>query len=357
MKTYPLVSIVTPAYRAEYFIKDMIKNLSSIRYSNYEVIMVFDPSPDKGAEIAKEITRKRKNWRIIENKKHLGISKSLNLGVKLSRGKYIIFVMTDMVVEPTTISSLVKYIEEAREEYGGVVAKTYDFHKRNRIQAYRMYLLPQTGYLYIPEYGLLDNKKFNKPFEGFCGLDGVLFKTEVFKKVGLFDLDISEGINDLDMMWRIWLAGYKVVRIPNAKVYHWSLKEGRATIKWEYSYAKMMGVFVQNFSLKYLIIYLPQLMAVYSVRSVVTLLQGNPNPIKGWFKSLYWFFGYLPNAFEKRRVIQKNRSVSDEYLLSKIFGKMSLWEFYKHVKWVQENITPKLLTKEANDEKILTFSK
>lgn len=353
-----LVSIVVPAYRAEYFISDFIKNIINIHYPNLEVIMVFDPSLDKGIEIAKQETKKKKNWHIIENIRHLGFSKSLNLGIKKSKGKYIIFLMTDEFADLDCIEKLVKYFENADKSVGVVVAKTLDYHKHDRIQAYRMYLMPQTGFLYIPEYGFVDSEKYSRPFVGFSGIDGAMFKKEVFKKIGVFDTDIDLIINDLDMIWRTWIAGFKVVRIPSARIYHWSLKIGRSNVNWEFAYAKMINLFIQNYSLKYLIIYLPQLIIIYTARSFKTLLFGNPDPIKGWIKAVFWSLAYLPKALKKRKIIQNQiRTVSDEYLHDKIFGKLSLWDFYKHIRWVQRVITPIMLTKEAKDERILTYSK
>ena len=355
---FPLVSIVVPAYRAEYFISSYIKSVSKIRYSNFEVIMVFDPSSDKGIEIARQETKNKKNWHIFVNKTHLGLGKSMNLGIKKSKGKYIIFLMIDEVADPGCLDELAKYIENADKSVGVVVAKTLDNHKQDRIQTYRMYLMPQTGFLYIPEYGFRDSKRYNKPFVGFSGIDGALFKKEVFKKVGVFDTDIDLPINDLDMIWRTWLAGFKVVKISSARIYHWSLKMERANVNWEFAYAKMINLFIQNYSLKYLIIYFPQLIGIYTARSLITLLQGNSDPIKGWIKAIFWSLAYLPKALNKRKIIQNQvRTVSDEYLHEKIFAKLSLWNFYKHLRWVQRVITPIMLTEEAKDERILTYSK
>lgn len=357
-KNLPLVSIITPAFRAEYFIKEFIKNINNIRYPNFEVIMVFDPSPDNSIVIAKQMTSDRENWHIIVNKIHLGISRSLNLGIKNSKGKYIVFFMMDMFVDPLCLSELVEYIEKAEREVGVVVAKTYDFHKHDRIQAYRMYLMPQTGFLYIPEYGHKDSKKYNIPFEGYSGIDGALFRKEVFKIAGLFDTDIDLCINDLDMIWRTWLAGFRVIRIPTAKVYHWTLKLGRGTAKWEFNYTKMINLFIQNYSLKYLLIYLPQLIVIYTLRSLITFLIGNADPMKGWIRSIFWSFGYLPKALKKRRIVQNQiRVVSDEYLHSKIFSRLSILDFYKHFRYVKRNVSPIMLTKEAKDERILTYTK
>lgn len=355
---YPLVSIVLTAYRIEYYIRDLIKNLSKIKYPNFEVVIVFDPSSDRSIEIAQEKTKKMKNWRIIVNKQRIGICKSLNLAIQKSRGKYVMFVMTDMVIDPICINKLVDYIENTDDKVAAAVAKTYDFHKHDRIQAYRMYVMPQTGFYYIPEYGFKDNIKYNKLFEGFMGLDGSLVRREIFDKVGMLDVDIELSVTDLDFMWRVWLAGFRVVKIPEAKVYHWSIKEGRQTLKWEYTYAKILTLFIKYYSLKNLIIYIPQLLVIYTARAFITLIVGRPLPFIGWIKSLLWSMKNLPKTLKKRRYIQnKLRVVSDDYLFQKLFTDLSLWDFYKHFRWVQKNITPIMLTEEAKDERILTYTK
>lgn len=358
-KNYPLISVVTPAYRADFVIGDFIKSLQKIQYPNIEFFLCFDPSPDKGVAIARKLTRGKKNWHIIVNKNHLGISKALNLGIQKSHGEYIIFLMTDQLVDKMCITNLLDYLKGSKDKrLGAVTAKTLDIHKPDRIQAYRMYLVPQTGYLYIPEYGAKDCNKYDKPYQGYSGIDGTLFKREVFVKAGMFDDDIDLSVNDLDMTWRTWLAGYKIVRLPKARIYHWSLKEGRGDLKWEFTYDKMLNLFIQNYSLKYLLLYLPQLITIYSGRAIMSFMLGNPDPLRGWLKCLRWSIWYFPKALKKRQFIQSQvRRVSDEYLHTKIFKRMSFWDFYKHIRWVQQNITPIMLTEAAKDERILTYTK
>lgn len=355
--TKPQVSIVVPAYNSEYFITDFIKSLLKTRYPNYEVIIVFDPSPDNGVRIARKLLSRKKNWHIVENKKHLGLSNSLNVGIRKSKGDYISILAIDMKVDFKWLSELMKYLKSADSSVGAAIAKIYDYHHTGRTQVYRMYLMPQTGYVYIPEYGFKDSAKYKKEIAGFSGTEGIVFKKEVFEKAGLFDPDITILIYDLDMIWRTWLAGYKVVRIPTSKVYHWSIKEGRATTKWEFSYAKMISIFIQNYSFKYLIKYLPQLFFVYSIRAVITFIQGNPNPLQGWVLGVVWSIQNLSKTLEKRKRVQTEvRAVSDEYLHETIFSNQSLLSFYNYLRWVQKNISPKIISKESKEKGILTSS-
>ena len=96
----PLVSIIIPAFRSEYLIGNLIKSLQKTRYSNYEVIIVFDPCGYNGVQITRKIVSKDKRWIIIENTNRLGSTKSLNLGIKTSKGDLVAFVACDMTLDP-----------------------------------------------------------------------------------------------------------------------------------------------------------------------------------------------------------------------------------------------------------------
>ena len=55
--TEPLVSVVIPAYNAEKFVGNMINDLISQTYHNFEVIVVDDGSTDKTASVVKRVAR------------------------------------------------------------------------------------------------------------------------------------------------------------------------------------------------------------------------------------------------------------------------------------------------------------
>jgi len=353
----PLVSIIIPAFRSEYLIGNLIKSLQKTRYSNYEVIIVFDPCGDNGVQITRKIVSKDKRWIIIENTNRLGSTKSLNLGIKTSKGDLVAFVACDMTLDPNWLKELVRYLLKSDRSVGGVIAKFYDFHQHNLIQVYRHYLMRETGWIVSLDLGKKDGIKYQKPVETFNGFEGLVVRKEVFTIAGMFDEDIDALIYDLDMNWRVWLAGFRIVLVPNAKIYHWSLKEGRQNTKWEFFYGRMLNVFIKNYSLNSLIVYLPQFLIIYSLRALVLLLKGDSKAMVGWIQVLYWSFKHLPETLEKRSIIQtKVRRVSDKYLFGKIFFKGSIFDFYRYLKKAQNKITPLLLRDESLKKEVISYS-
>lgn len=356
-KKLPLVSLIIPAFRSEFFIAGIIESIKKMRYPDYEVIIVFDPSEDKGPEIARGMVGRNRKWHIVENKIRIGSTKSLNLGIKMSKGKFIGFVACDMTIDPNWMRELVNYLLYSDSSVGGAIAKFYDFHKHDRLQVYRLYLVRQTGWVVSPDFSRKDGPEFQKPIETFNGFEGLIVRRDVFSKIGVFDEDIDALIYDLDMSWRFWLAGYRIVEVPSAKIYHWSLKEGRQNAKWEFFYARMINLFIKNYSLKSLVVYLPQLVLIYTVRAFVLLLRGNTDPIKGWIEAIIWTIKNLPKTLKKRHRIQTQvRKVSDGYLFDKIFYKGSLLSFYHYWKKNRDHSAPILMTSESKNRKAVSYS-
>ena len=84
-----LVSIIIPYYRKKSFFKDAINSVKLQTYRNLEIIVVFDDNNPREYEFVKKSCKNDKRIKIINNNKNRGTPYSRNLGVKLSKGKYI----------------------------------------------------------------------------------------------------------------------------------------------------------------------------------------------------------------------------------------------------------------------------
>ena len=111
-----LVSIIITNYNYEKYLGRCIRSCinQSLAEKDYEIIFVDDCSTDNSLKIATEYS-KFLNFRIIKNKKNLGVAMSANKGFKAAKGKFVIRVDSDDYVIKLIINILSYYLLEYPE--------------------------------------------------------------------------------------------------------------------------------------------------------------------------------------------------------------------------------------------------
>ena len=90
-----LVSIITPYYKKKEYIELAINSVLQQTYKNFELIVIYDDENKEDLSFLKKIIKKDKRIKIFINKKNLGAGRSRNLGLKLSKGRFIAFLDSD----------------------------------------------------------------------------------------------------------------------------------------------------------------------------------------------------------------------------------------------------------------------
>lgn len=89
MKNNALVSVIMPVYNVKQYVRSALESILNQTYSNFEFIIIDDDSNDGTFEILKSFKKKDKRIILRRNKKNLGVTKSLNKALRLTKGKYI----------------------------------------------------------------------------------------------------------------------------------------------------------------------------------------------------------------------------------------------------------------------------
>ncbi len=105
-----LVSIITPTYNSEKFIRASIASLLSQTYTNWEMIIVDDCSTDSTKSIIEEY--KAKDSRIIfyQLQKNSGPGIARNQAVHLAKGRYIAFLDSDDLWKPEKLQRQMEFL-------------------------------------------------------------------------------------------------------------------------------------------------------------------------------------------------------------------------------------------------------
>lgn len=99
--TTPVLSIIVPVYNVEEYLARCIDSVLTQTFTNFELILVDDGSPDRCGEICDEYARKDSRV-IVIHKENGGVSSARNRGLDIARGEYITFVDSDDLIGTST---------------------------------------------------------------------------------------------------------------------------------------------------------------------------------------------------------------------------------------------------------------
>lgn len=119
-----MISIIVPIYKVEKFLPKCIESILNQTYSDFELILVDDGSPDKCPEICDEYAAKDQHIVVI-HQKNSGVSAARNAGLKKAKGQYIGFVDPDDFIALDMYEKMVQAMETSEAE---LVVCGYDYY-------------------------------------------------------------------------------------------------------------------------------------------------------------------------------------------------------------------------------------
>lgn len=133
MKSNPLISIIVPIYKVEKYLERCVESLLNQTYTNLEIILVDDGSPDNCPVMCEEFAKKDSRIRVV-HKKNGGLSDARNVGLEVATGEYIGFIDSDDYVDVNMyqdmITNALKYNAQIVE------CDIYSVYDGNRIEEY-----------------------------------------------------------------------------------------------------------------------------------------------------------------------------------------------------------------------------
>ena len=107
MNNQELISIIIPIYNVEKFLDRCIKSVIAQTYTNIQIILVDDGSPDMCPEMCDYYAKLDKRIEVI-HKKNGGLSDARNAGLHMAKGEWVTFIDSDDMISNSFIESLYK---------------------------------------------------------------------------------------------------------------------------------------------------------------------------------------------------------------------------------------------------------
>ena len=203
--------------------------------------------------------------KIVKNRRNVGFAPACNRGAMYARGKYFVFLNNDTEVDRNWIRELV----EAMESNSMIVlaqSKLRLMSDRRRIQTVGNVHDYYCIYQEMVGFGEIDRGQYDKlDMISFASGAAMTVRRSAIDELGLFDPRYPFYHEDIDLEWRVLLAGYKIVSVPQSIVYH----EGEGSINkfgkylWAYWEAKSrLSLLIKNYSLRNVVKTVPFLLLV-----------------------------------------------------------------------------------------------
>jgi len=222
-----LVSIIVLTYNSEKYIKNCLESILEQTYKNFEILIIDNNSSDKGIEVAKMILKGFEgSQRIISNLVNTGVAGGYNLGIKESKGEYILILNQDIVLDKNFVQEIINKFEE-NNKIGSIQAKIYQLNngKETKIIDTVGFEFFKSGRIIDMGQGEEDNGQYDNLKEIF-GANGV---APAYRRIALnsirlkeeyFDEDFFMYAEDFDLAWRLNQKNWLAIFEPKAIAWH-----------------------------------------------------------------------------------------------------------------------------------------
>jgi len=318
----PKISVIIVNYNGKKLLENCLESLFKTDYNNFEVILVDNNSTDGSMEF---VTKNYPKIIVIKLDSNKGFAEPNNIGAKIAKGEYLLFLNNDTVTTTNFISEMVKVLE-----------------KDEKIAICQSLLLKPDGNIdssgdFIDKMGIVYNSKTKtdeiKEISSARGAS-MLIRKKIFDKLGGFDEKFFFSFEDVDLGWRSWILGYKVVIVPNSIVYH-SAGKTSSNFKPEVAFhglKNQLSMKITNFEPRFAFSSLLSFFFVYGSREIKIWfdykIKGYTNmtstkyedktaenpSIKIVIKSISWIFKNIRYLHRKHNQVNESRIVSTDYL-------------------------------------------
>jgi len=228
------LSIIIVSYNTKEFLINCIKSITdTVKSVSCEIIVVDNSSSDETIKELSKLKTKIPNIKLIENKENQGFSKANNQGVKIAKGKYILFLNPDTVIHENTLQIMFEFMEE-NKKVGAATCKVLLPNGQIDDACHRGFPTPWNAFSHFTFISKAFPK--TKVFGGYklsyldinttheidaCAGAFMMVRREAGEQINWWDEDYFWYGEDLDFCYRLKEKGWKVYYVSNTSILHY----------------------------------------------------------------------------------------------------------------------------------------
>lgn len=208
----PLISVIVPVYKAENVLKYCIGSILNQTFTDYELVLVNDGSPDNSGDICDEYAKNDDRIRVI-HQANSGVSSARNTGIDNAKGEYICFVDSDDYISEDYLEKLVS-VKNQYPQYDNVWCELHT------VLNYDENLKSSNNDFPVTTYSVKDIMTLHEEWLD-AGPTCKLYNKETVVKNGLkFDINLTLG-EDLTFNFQYLDCTNGSIVVIEKKLYHY----------------------------------------------------------------------------------------------------------------------------------------
>lgn len=219
----PKVAVVIIHWNRRALLEQFLPFLLRSSYPNLEIVVADNDSTDDSVAFLEQTYPQ---VRVISNEANYGYAGGYNHALKHVDAEYLVLLNNDIQVTPKWIEPVIAAMEEDKR-IGACQPKMLD-HANKHLFEYAGAAggyMDQLGYAFcrgrLFEHLEEDHGQYNDVRDIFWASGACLFvRAEAFRAAGGFDEHFFAHMEEIDLCWRMQLAGYKIKVVPQSQVYH-----------------------------------------------------------------------------------------------------------------------------------------
>lgn len=211
------ISIITPVYKVEKYIDRCINSILNQTFSDWELILVDDGSPDNSGVICDDYAKKDTRIKVL-HKANGGVSSARNLALAYATGEYVTFVDSDDWISPECLTTC---MNEMRTN--GVDILQFGFHKINHEGDIHYTRVLGSDVLSVDEYVEFD--KFN-----LCAA-GSIIKSSIIHNNCIKFIEGIKYAEDQLFLYNCMLYVSRIKSIPQCFYYYFENETSATSVK------------------------------------------------------------------------------------------------------------------------------
>lgn len=327
-KYFPTVAIVILNWNGKAYLEKFLPIVLKSSYENKTVIVADNASTDDSVLF---LRNHYPGVRLIENAANEGFAGGYNKALQQVNSEYCILLNSDVEVTEQWIEPVIA-IMEANKKIAACQPKILSFQQKK----YFEYAGAAGGWIDSMGYPFsrgrvfdcceTDNGQYNNASPCFWATGTAMFvRTEVFKQLAGFDESFFAHQEEIDLCWRMQLAGYAVFVQPASVVYHiggGTLPSGNSR-KVYLNYRNNLVMLYKNLPVSEKIWKIPVRLVLDGIAACRELVSADAGYFMAVIKAHMYFYGWLIGKKKKNKFTPKRLTG-----LHGVYKGLLIWEYF-----------------------------